>query len=240
MTYRYFLDGVVHPERAQIPDHHISAKFKHVVSGVDAKTDVRILMNQVAVWVETDVEWNALDLRNAVRYMVQLEMDIVGFLLGHTYDVEIRRAICPEVGLDVVFGIDVPCIGELHRGVDLHARIAAMRPKLRGEPGVFLHRCLRDLIIAMKEPDDVAFHCYRAVESLRHHCIATRSLDPKDKATQWKTLREIAGCDESATRLLEKAAQATRHGEPQVVPEADAVGLLTTAWAVADGYIRNC
>ncbi|MVZ88209.1 hypothetical protein GPZ74_30350 [Burkholderia pseudomallei] len=115
-----------------------------------------------------------------------------------------------------------------------------MRPKLQGESGVFLHRCLRDLITAMKDPDDVAFHCYRAVESLRQHCIATRSLDPKDKATQWKTLREIAGCDESATRLLEKAAQAPRHGEPEVVPEADAVKLLTTVWAIADGYILNC
>ncbi|MEC5405800.1 hypothetical protein VOM14_09525 [Paraburkholderia sp. MPAMCS5] len=238
--YRYFLDGMVHPERAQIPDHRISAKFLHAASGIDAKADVRIILNQVAVWVETDVEWNPLDLRNAVRYFVQLEMDMVGYVLGHTYDVEIRRAICPEVGFDQVFGINVPCITELHRGVDLNTRIAAMRPKLQGESGVFLHRCLRDLITAMKEPDDVAFHCYRAVESLRQHCIATRSLDPKDKATQWKTLREIAGCDESATRLLERAAQATRHGEPEVVPEADAVKLLTTAWTIADGYILNC
>jgi hypothetical protein len=39
------------------------------------------------------------------------------------------------------------------------------------------------------------------------HCIATRSLDPKDKATQWKALRDIAGCDESATRLLQKSAK---------------------------------
>lgn len=91
----------------------------------------------------------------------------------------------------------------------------------------------------MKDPDDAAFHCYRAVESLRQHCIATRSLDPKDKATQCKTLREIVGCDESATRLLEKSAQAPRHGEPEVVPEADAVKLLTTAWTIADGYILN-
>jgi len=211
-----------------------------VVSGVNAKADIRILLNQVAVWVETEVEWNALDLRNAVRYLVQLEMDLVGYVLGHTYDVEIRRVICPEIGVDVVFGIDVPCITELHRGVDLDARIAVMRPKLLGESGAFLHRCLRDLITAMKEPDDVAFHCYRAIESLRQHCIATRSLDPKDKATQWKTLRDIAGCAESATRLLEKAAQAPRHGELEVAPEADAVKLLTTAWTIADGYILNC
>lgn len=45
---------------------------------------------------------------------------------------------------------------------------------------------------------------------------------------------------ESATRLLGKAAQAPRHGEPEVVPEADVVKLLTTAWTIADGYILNC
>ncbi|MHA6896263.1 hypothetical protein ACQUJT_19595, partial [Ralstonia pseudosolanacearum] len=186
------------------------------------------------------LQWNALDLRNVVKNLVQLEMDMMGFVLGLTYDVEIRRAICPEIGVDIVFGINVPCISELHRSVDLDARIAAMRPKLLGESGVFLHRCLRDLITAMKEPDDVAFHCYRAIESLRHHCIATRSLDPKDKTAQWNTLRQIAGCDESATRLLEKAAQAPRHGEPKVVPEVDAAKLLTTAWTIVDGYILNC
>ncbi|MFM0474777.1 hypothetical protein [Paraburkholderia strydomiana] len=238
--YRYFFDGLVHPERAQITDHRISAKFTHVASGVDAKADVRILLNQVAVWVETEVEWNALDLRNVVKYLVQLEMDLMGYVLGHAYDVEIRRVICPEIGLDQVFGIDVPCINALHHGIDLEARIAAMRPKLQGESGVFLHRCLRDLITALKEPDDVAFHCYRAIESLRHHCVAARSLDPKDKAAQWNTLRQIAGCDEAATRLLEKAAQAPRHGEPEPVAEADAVKLLTTAWKIADGYILNC
>lgn len=238
--YRYFLDGIVHPERAQIQDHRITAKFRHAASGVDAKADIRILLNQVAVWVETEAEWHALDLRNVVKNLVQLEMDMMGYVLGLTYDVEIRRAICPEIGVDLVFGINVPCISELHRGVDLDARIAAMRPKLLGESGLFLHRCLRDLITAMKEPDDVAFHCYRAIESLRHHCIATHSLDPKDKAGQWNTLRQIAGCDESSTRLLERAAQASRHGEPEVVPEADGVKLLTTAWTIADGYILNC
>jgi hypothetical protein len=98
--YRYFLDGIVHPERAQIPDRRIAAKFTHAASGVDAKADVRILLNQVAVWVETEVEWNALDLRNVVKYLVQLEMDILGYILGHTYDVEIMRAICPEASLD--------------------------------------------------------------------------------------------------------------------------------------------
>ncbi|AXV73560.1 hypothetical protein ACI2S3_07585 [Ralstonia nicotianae] len=238
--YRYFLDGVVHPERAQIQDHRITAKFGHVASSVDAKADIRILLNQIAVWVETEVEWNALDLRNVVKNLVQLEMDMMGYVLGLTYDVEIRRAICPEIGVDVVFGINVPCISELHRGVDLDTRIAAIRPKLLGESGIFLHRCLRDLMTALKEPDDVAFHCYRAIESLRHHCIVTHSVDPKDKATQWNTLRQIAGCDESSTRLLEKAAQATRHGEPEAVPEVDAVKLLTTAWTIADGYILNC
>lgn len=96
------------------------------VSGVHAKADVRILLNQVAVWVETDVVWNALDLRNAIRYFVQLEIDIGGYVLGHAYDVEIRRAICPEIGLDQIFGTDVPCIKALHQGVDLEARIAAI------------------------------------------------------------------------------------------------------------------
>lgn len=238
--HRYFFDGVVHPERAQIPDWRISAKFDHVASGHHATVDLRILLNQIAVWVTTDAEWPILDLRNAVKNFVQIEMDMLGYLVGNAYDVEMRRAICPELDLDLVFGVNVPCITELHKGVNLDARIAAMRPKLEKDSGAFLHRCLRDLITAMKEPDDVAFHCYRAIESLRHHCIAIRSLDPKDKPAQWSALREIAKCEESDTRLLEKAAQAPRHGAAEITTEADSVRLLTTAWKIADGYIMNC
>jgi hypothetical protein len=238
--YKYFLDGLVHPERAQIQDHQISAKFAHPASGAEGEIKFRILLNHIAVWVETEVEWKPLDLRNVVRYFVQLEVDLMGYVLGRTYEVEMRRMICPELDLDLVFGIEVGCIAARSRGIDLDARIAAIRPKLQGESGRLLHRCLRDLISALKETEDVAFFCYRAIESLRQHCIATRSLDPKDKATQWKTVREIAGCDESATRLLEKAAQPTRHGEAETVSESEAVKLLTTAWDIADGYILHC
>jgi hypothetical protein len=238
--YKYFLDGLVHPERAQVIDHQISAKFMHPASGAEGEIKLRILLNQIAVWVETAVEWKPLDLRNVVRHFVQLEVDLMGYLLGRTYEVEMRRMICPEIDLDLVFGIEVGCISARAQGIDLHARVAAIRPKLAGESGGLLHRCLRDLISALKEPEEVGFLCYRAIESLRHHCIVTRSLDPKDKTTQWKTLREIAGCDESATRLLEKAAQATRHGETVIVLEAENVKLLTTAWDIADGYILNC
>jgi hypothetical protein len=239
MTFKYFLDGLVHPERAQIKDHGFTAKFTHVGSEVQGSANVRILLNQVAVWVETEVEWKIWDLRNVVRYLVQAEVDMFGFLLGHSYQVEIRRIICPELTVDTVFGIDVPCIKERHDANTLAERVAKLRPKLEGADGIFMHRCLRDLVKALNDSEDVAFYCYRAIESLRQHRVAVEKLDPKDKALHWTRMREITKCDEASMRTLEKSAQAARHGGIDMMSEEDHVKLLNLTWDIAEGYIAN-
>lgn len=105
---------------------------------------------------------------------------------------------------------------------------------------MYLHRCLRDLVTAMKDPNDVGFYCYRAIESLRHHCIATQGIASGNKQEQWNRVRAIAKCDEAATRTLEKAAQASRHGEVVAASEEEIVALLKTAWDIVDAYIDNC
>lgn len=240
--YHYLLDGVVHPERAQIRDHAFAGRFDHIGSGTSATMTVRILMNHVAAWVDSEVEWGTWDLRNIARYFVQLELNAVGFLIGHAYHAEIRRIICRELNVDQVFGVDMPCIVEFRKDKRSNwaEGLAEIKPKLEGDAGMRLHVCLNDLNLALRDVENVGFWCYRAIEALRHHCVATHSIDPKDKAAQWMKLREIAGCTEADTRLLQSYSNDARHGEPNPIPEAVAVNLLTTAWKIADAYIKNC
>jgi hypothetical protein len=167
-------------------------------------------------------------------------MDIVGYVLGHTYDVEIRRVICPEVGLDAVSGIDVPCISELHRVGSIST--------LESQPCAQASRRIRyihpPLPAGPYHGDDGTRR--RCTPLLSRHRIAATSVHrhpltgPERQGNAVEHPTSIAGCDESATRLLETAARAPRHGQSDVVPETDAVKLLTTAWAIADGYILNC
>ena len=166
---QYLFQGVVLPERAQL-SLNVSFRFKHLISSVDATASISIVLNQVSVWIDTDVEWNVYDLRNVVRTMLQNELAVIGYLKGYAYDIDVRRVLNRVRCIDHVFGIEILDIEKRKTGIDLDAAISAIRVKTAGDEGVFLHRCFNDLVSAMKNADDTAFYCYRALEALRQHC----------------------------------------------------------------------
>jgi hypothetical protein len=65
----YLFIGTVSPERAQITDH-FAVGFKHVSSEASGHAKVSILLNQLAVWVESKSEWDIHTLRNIVKNLV--------------------------------------------------------------------------------------------------------------------------------------------------------------------------
>ena len=124
----YLFQGLVHPERAQIT-LQCSFPFTHLTTSRDGTARISILLNQVAVWVDTDVVWDVHDLRNVVKTMVSHELEVVVFIKGLAYEVEIRRVLNPEHGVDYVFGVEIPCIAERNKDVDLLARVNEIRGK---------------------------------------------------------------------------------------------------------------
>jgi hypothetical protein len=234
----YLFEGVVHPERAQI-SLGLSLAFTHLASGTEATASVSIVLNQVALWVDSAVEWDIFDLRNVAKNILQNELAIVGYLKGYAYEVEIRRLLNRGLGIDHVFGIDIPCIAERNKAVDLGKEIPRIREKTHGVEGVYLHRCFTDLVTAMRNPDDTGFYYYRAIESLRQHCILKYKIDPEKKAEQWQKLRELAKCDEGTLRKIKEAADPVRHGEVVKITSNDRAELFTRTWDVVDGYLHN-
>jgi hypothetical protein len=115
----YLLEGVVHAERAQITLQLLPLGFRHLASGTEAVAHVSILLNQVALWVESACEWDIFDLRNVAKSILQNELAIVGYLKGYAYEVEIRRVLNRALSIDYVFGIDIPCIAERNKAIDL-------------------------------------------------------------------------------------------------------------------------
>lgn len=234
----YLFEGVVLPERAQL-SVQFSVQFTHITSGISGKADVSVVLNQVAVWVDTEAEWDIFDLRNTIRNLLQNELAVIGYLEGHVYDLEVTRVLNRTLGIDYVFGIDIPCIAERNKSIDKLERLTLIRQKTTGRDGVLLHRCFNDLAMAMKSPEDTGFYCYRAIESLRQHCILKFSLPPDNKAEQWQKLRETAGCDEATIRDIKSAADPVRHGDISSITSQDREALFMKTWNIVDGYIQN-
>ncbi|WP_201296962.1 hypothetical protein [Billgrantia tianxiuensis] len=207
----YLFSGVVLPERAQL-SMEFSLGFSHIGSGVSGVANVSIVLNQVVVWIDSCHDWNVFDLRNVVKTIVQNRLAMISYFKGYAYEFEIIRVLNKGRGIDYVFGIEIPCLEERGREIDLQESLFNLHDKTVGPNGVFLHRCLGDLVSAMKHADDTGFYCYRAIESLRHHCAATHGLSTAKKPRQWEKFREIAGCSEETLREIKRAADPLRHG----------------------------
>lgn len=233
----YLFYGVVLPERAQL-SFRLQLEFSHV-SGFSGVARISIVMNQVVVWVESDHEWDIFDLRNVVKNIVQTQLAMVGYLKGFAYDLEVTRVLHRGRGIDYVFGIDIPIIAERGKGVDLDEALKRLRAHTAGPHGVFVHRCFTDLASAMKHADDTGFFCYRAIESLRHHCAAVHGLASASKSKQWQKFREVSGCTEEALLTIKAAADPLRHGEASRATAKDRERHFTNAWSVVDAYLQG-
>lgn len=233
----YLFQGVVLPERAQL-SLSFSVKFTPVFKGLGGEAKVNIILNQIAVWVTSEHDWDIFDLRNIVKNIVQGHLAMIGYLKGFAYDIEITRVLSRDRKIDYVFGIDIPCIANRNQDIDFEDAILKLRNKTSGEEGVFILRCLNDLISAMKHADDTGFYCYRAIESLRHHCAARNDLNNANNIQQWQKFRDISGIEEASIRLIKKAADPLRHGQPGT--EAfDRAELLNTTWSIVDAYLSK-
>lgn len=235
---QYLFHGVVLPERAQLSLNFV-CEFRQPVSEYKGVASVSILLNQVAVWVEVESSLDIFDLRNIVKNIVYTNLSIVGYIRGYAYDVEIIRVINKALGVDYVYGVEIPCLAERNKSVDLPVAFQKVLSKIHGEGSVFLHRCFNDLVSAMKNAEDTGFYCYRAIESLYQHCIVVNGMSSGNKKQQWEKFRAVAECDEQTLLLIKVAADPLRHGVPVFVSSEDRAKLFTSTWDVVGKYIEN-
>lgn len=234
----YLFYGIVLPERAQL-SLQFAHGFSHLTSGNCGQVKVNVILNQVAVWVESEHEWNILELRNIVKSIVQNHLAMVGYFKGYAYDLEVTRVLNQSRGVDHMFGIDIPCLAERGKAIDLNDAMAKLIAKTIGPNGVFLHRCFNDLISSMKHAYDTSFYCYRAIEALRHHCAALNGLSEAEKPKQWEKFREVSGCEEQTLRTIKEAADPLRHGEVSGVDSNEREMLFTSTWDIVEGYLKS-
>lgn len=237
MTEPYVFTGNVLPERAPIT-FQFSVGFRHFHSGVEGAARVSIVLNQLAVHVDTEHEWDIFDLRNVVLSLVQGQLAMVGYLLGYAYEVQVARVISLGRGIDYVFGIEVPCVSGRCAPERIEESLAELRKLSSGENGIFISRCFEDLRLAMKNADDTAFYCYRALESLRHHCAVLSGQPGAEKKIQWELFRKVAACEESSIRAIKSESDPLRHGAINA-NHIDRSSILTLTWDIVGAYVNN-
>lgn len=198
-----------------------------------------ILVNQLAVRVETEHPWGVEDLRNTVLDVVRSYLSMVGFTEGHAYEAEITRVICEERGIDYVFGIDIVCLTKLQEGKDRALEVKKLEHCFHGDHGIFARRAMNDLVSAMKNVEDTGFYCYRAIESLRNHAVAISNAHGESESSQWQRFRDAAGVTREAITEVKNFADPVRHGRPRSISEAERVNLLTGTWGIVQSYIDS-
>ena len=236
--FNYQLTGAVLPERAQISFGH-STNLPTLLSSPNgnATINVCVAFNQIAVWVNSQFEWDIMDLRNEVSTIIRHQLAIAGLLLGYSYNLEITRVTTPDGMIDHVYGIDIPCLVKKMEGKFSSKEFTGLLVKSSGPKGFILHRCFTDLTLAMQHAIDTAFYCYRAIESLRQHWGAVN--DVSDKSAQWEGFRNFLGIGKDSINPIRIAAEGVRHGELIPITDQERTELFMRTWDLVEAYLAK-
>ncbi|MCT8972838.1 hypothetical protein [Microbaculum marinisediminis] len=185
----YLFEGIVTPERAQISIEY-KTSFTHLSTGQSGTAHINIILNKISIWADMEDDWNVYDLINTLYNIILNDLAIIGYLEGHYYSVDIFRAINRDNKIDIVFGIDIPCIKEINAKRNTKIEFNEIRNLCIGKSGIILRRSLRDLTSAMKNADDTGFYCYRSIESLKNHFVYENNIENLKEYDQWKIFRD--------------------------------------------------
>jgi hypothetical protein len=170
--------------------------------------------------------------RNEVMSVVRGVLDAIGFHLGAVLTPELHGFVAfPVNGSAGLLGAPAVAWHEL-TGRDpvtaLRVDATDLGPFMRAAAGDSLIRCaLSDLSMAIDRPDDTGFYAYRAVESARQYFRKPADGDEQD--VPWARLHEALGYTKEDLVPLAHAARPRRHGDLQLITEAQRLESLRIA-----------
>jgi hypothetical protein len=232
---KLFLSGTLHPERAMLS----VGNLEHEFLGLDGKKQGRIKFNIYNNQITAFVEWendseDIYTLRNITKAGVELITNVVGFLKGYAYDVEITKIFDGELDLSFVFGVQIPALEERNKDRDA-STVNYIYPLCFDSEGVYLRRCLGDLGMAIKHPDDTPFYCFRALESLKQYFGYTTGAATDRE--QWEEMTKAIGGKRDDVEPIRELAFPARHGVPKPVTDQMRKDAFFTTWNIVERFI---
>lgn len=226
--------GVVRPERAQLTIGNVAHQLD-LASGTTCQVKFNVFNNQLSALVEAEESEDIYTLRNIVKGTIELVTDIVGFVRGYAYDVEIVKVINEDLELSHVFGIQIPALEERNKRTEPEA-VNHIYPLCLGVDGKYLKRALSDLGMAIRHADDTPFYCFRAIESLKQYFgYVTGKTEDKE---QWQEMTRAIGDHRTTVEPIRKLAFPARHGLPDATTDDERKNLFFSAWEIVEAFIN--
>ncbi|MBI4379174.1 MAG: hypothetical protein HY578_08775 [Nitrospinae bacterium] len=173
-------------------------------------------------------------MRNIIKDGVELLANVVGFLKGYAYNVEIIKVFDNDLNLTVIFGIEIPALEERNKKRE-PADINHKYPLCLGPDGVYLRRCLGDLNMAIQHLDDTAFYCFRALESLKQYFGYI--LEISGDREQWEEMSKAIGGNREDIEPIRKLAFPARHGVPEPITDKKRKEVFLITWDIVEKFM---
>jgi hypothetical protein len=202
----YLFYGRVLPERAPLtldlpeveivsPDFRL--KFRCHIVIREAKLTAAVFVDEGA----TDM----LTLRNLVRGVIGKYVNLIGYLVGRAFDVDMSSVIIPDRSewrpLDDV----IPVLQDTNASRQIDGRLLAA---ISADIGAEI--ALTDYRAAMTAPVATGFHCYRAIEAMMHSMQPDES---EEDERGWERLRDHLRVSKPTIMSIRRHALSPRHGK---------------------------
>jgi hypothetical protein len=221
--------GRVLPERIPLSIQLPERTWECPEFGLRYRMPVQIADGQLVVPVITEegrVDVHAL--RNLVELNVRIATDLIGYLMGGSFDIDMISASSDE-GASVIFGVKLPVLEQARK-----SRFSSVEADLFN---VFLDNIparlmLADFREAIRNPVGTGFFCFRAVEAM----MQSMKADPDDKdGPAWEKLRDWLQIDRSFIDEIQKYSNYPRHGKITSINDAD----RATVFHLTDQIVRR-
>jgi hypothetical protein len=233
----YIFYGSVLPERVNIYIPQTNANIPE--AGIDISLEC-VRSKIIAKCSCNDPTINPQILKNYVETTSRVIVDAIGYTVACGYDVEIESVYNLNTNEFYILGVheeifDDPQINEnTNRGIP-HPDIPISTNELAKIAGINpeLQIALGDFREAIRQPNFTSFHCYRAIEALRH----AFTFCGEEESNQWKELRTNLLVDRDDIDIIKKHADFLRHGKSIPQPWKIRKKHMLITWEIIKKYI---
>lgn len=194
----------------------------------------KLLLHLSQAVVQIEMEDEALELfstRNWVAQLVASHVDLIGYLNGLSFDVDVVSAFCADSNSPIVFGCEIPIL-------------RAAKPPTTEISGQLLATVASDTTIqmiledfrhAMRIPVGTGFFCFRAIEAMMQS-VKTHAGE-KDRDA-WQRLRDHLRVDRATIEYIKKHADFPRHGRAYSISDSERAKIFQSADEIIRRFIE--
>jgi hypothetical protein len=226
--------GRVNPERAKFGNRY---EKEMILDGIEVS--LLIHSSQILIQADAPRDINPWTLRNVLRRGVNSQLDLYGFVEGRAFDAEITVMIDPS-GDEWVFEREIPVLFNKFDSDEASDYINKMQALFEAGEAKYLHLSLRDFRLAITEPNETGFACYRAVESIRKHMHEIHDIpdDDNHRTDGWDKMHEELGTNqEEMIEMQQEFANERRHGGLELITDDQREHIFETTHGAICRYI---